>query len=168
MICNAILTLHLFVDCINNQEAIVASSSLLELSFQKAAICSTAMHRGAALAAMSYMSCECYFIHFYVLSSGFNCMFLCSPHSVMGKLLYTSWIDGFGVKTHVSKMLAHKVYYWPALLYIYEIFLSLVSWMIHNKILALFFWMAFFTCSCLLERDNIITYLYYFCLLLCD
>jgi len=45
---------------LNNQEAIVASSSLLELSFQKAAICSTAMHRGAALAAMSYISCECY------------------------------------------------------------------------------------------------------------
>ena len=45
---------------LNNQEAIVASSSLLELSFQKAAICLTAMHRGAALAAMSYISCECY------------------------------------------------------------------------------------------------------------
>lgn len=39
------------------KEAIVASGSLLELSFQKAAICSTAMHRGGALAAMSYMSC---------------------------------------------------------------------------------------------------------------
>ncbi|XP_062197197.1 transportin MOS14 isoform X2 [Phragmites australis] len=39
------------------KEAIIASGSLLELSFQKAAICSTAMHRGAALAAMSYMSC---------------------------------------------------------------------------------------------------------------
>uniref|UniRef100_J3N8V9 Exportin-1/Importin-beta-like domain-containing protein n=1 Tax=Oryza brachyantha TaxID=4533 RepID=J3N8V9_ORYBR len=39
------------------KEAIVVSGSLLELSFQKAAICSTAMHRGAALAAMSYMSC---------------------------------------------------------------------------------------------------------------
>ncbi|VAI05521.1 transportin MOS14-like isoform X3 [Triticum dicoccoides] len=39
------------------KEAIVASRSLLELSFQKAAICSTAMHRGAALAAISYMSC---------------------------------------------------------------------------------------------------------------
>uniref|UniRef100_A0A0D9XSW3 Exportin-1/Importin-beta-like domain-containing protein n=1 Tax=Leersia perrieri TaxID=77586 RepID=A0A0D9XSW3_9ORYZ len=38
-------------------EAIVASGSLLELSFQKAAICSTAMHQGAALAGMSYMSC---------------------------------------------------------------------------------------------------------------
>uniref|UniRef100_A0A0D3HMT5 Exportin-1/Importin-beta-like domain-containing protein n=1 Tax=Oryza barthii TaxID=65489 RepID=A0A0D3HMT5_9ORYZ len=34
------------------KEAIVASGSLLELSFQKAAICSTAMHRGAALAAI--------------------------------------------------------------------------------------------------------------------
>jgi hypothetical protein len=28
----------------NNQEAIVASGPLLDLSFQKAAICSTAMH----------------------------------------------------------------------------------------------------------------------------
>lgn len=36
---------------------IVASGSLIELSFQKAAICCTAMHRGAALAAMSFMSC---------------------------------------------------------------------------------------------------------------
>ena len=47
-------------ECMINQEAIVASASLLELSFQKAAICSTAMHRGAAIAAMSYMSCECH------------------------------------------------------------------------------------------------------------
>ncbi|CAM0873715.1 unnamed protein product [Alopecurus aequalis] len=39
------------------KEAIVASASLLEPSFQKAAICSTAMHRGAAIAAMSYLSC---------------------------------------------------------------------------------------------------------------
>ncbi|CAD6253673.1 unnamed protein product [Miscanthus lutarioriparius] len=46
----------MFIRCCP-KEAIVASSSLLELSFQKAAICSTAMHRGAALAAMSYMSC---------------------------------------------------------------------------------------------------------------
>ncbi|OAY85542.1 Transportin-3 [Ananas comosus] len=38
-------------------EVVAASGSLLELSFQKAAICCTAMHRGAALAAMSYMSC---------------------------------------------------------------------------------------------------------------
>ncbi|GAB2278317.1 hypothetical protein Dimus_013002, partial [Dionaea muscipula] len=36
---------------------LAASGSLLEASFQKAAICCTAMHRGAALAAMSYMSC---------------------------------------------------------------------------------------------------------------
>ncbi|GMH25651.1 hypothetical protein Nepgr_027494 [Nepenthes gracilis] len=33
------------------------SGSLLEASLQKAAICCTAMHRGAALAAMSYISC---------------------------------------------------------------------------------------------------------------
>ncbi|WOL00603.1 transportin MOS14 [Canna indica] len=36
---------------------IAVSGSLLELSIQKAAICCTAMHRGAALAAMSYMCC---------------------------------------------------------------------------------------------------------------
>ncbi|GAB2236248.1 hypothetical protein Droror1_Dr00027987 [Drosera rotundifolia] len=36
---------------------LAASGSLLEASLQKAAICCTAMHRGAALAAMSYMSC---------------------------------------------------------------------------------------------------------------
>lgn len=40
------------------QEVVASSGSLLEVSFQKAAICCTAMHRGAALAAMSYMSCE--------------------------------------------------------------------------------------------------------------
>ncbi|KAG8089956.1 hypothetical protein GUJ93_ZPchr0011g28512, partial [Zizania palustris] len=39
------------------KDAIAASAPLLELSFQKAAIFSTAMHRGAALAAMSYVSC---------------------------------------------------------------------------------------------------------------
>ncbi|XP_028119066.1 uncharacterized protein LOC114315996 isoform X11 [Camellia sinensis] len=39
------------------KEALAASGSLLEVSFQKAAICCTAMHRGAALAAMSYLSC---------------------------------------------------------------------------------------------------------------
>ncbi|XP_010249401.1 PREDICTED: transportin MOS14 isoform X2 [Nelumbo nucifera] len=39
------------------KEILAASGSLLEISFQKAAICCTAMHRGAALAAMSYMSC---------------------------------------------------------------------------------------------------------------
>ncbi|KAI3811873.1 hypothetical protein L1987_16569 [Smallanthus sonchifolius] len=42
----------------NSPKEVVASSGpLLEVSFQKAAICCTAMHRGAALAAMSYMSC---------------------------------------------------------------------------------------------------------------
>lgn len=45
-----------FVRCCP-KEVVAASGSLLELSFQKAAICCTAMHRGAALAAMSYMSC---------------------------------------------------------------------------------------------------------------
>lgn len=45
-----------FVRCCPKM-VIVASGSLIELSFQKAAICCTAMHRGAALAALSYMSC---------------------------------------------------------------------------------------------------------------
>ncbi|KAK6928618.1 Exportin-1/Importin-beta-like [Dillenia turbinata] len=39
------------------KEVLAVSGTLLELSFQKAAICCTAMHRGAALAAMSYLSC---------------------------------------------------------------------------------------------------------------
>ncbi|XP_052728284.1 transportin MOS14 isoform X8 [Vigna angularis] len=39
------------------KDALSACASLLEVSIQKAAICCTAMHRGAALAAMSYLSC---------------------------------------------------------------------------------------------------------------
>lgn len=39
------------------KEVVASSGPLLEVSLQKAAICCTAMHRGAALAAMSYMSC---------------------------------------------------------------------------------------------------------------
>ncbi|XP_058003753.1 transportin MOS14 isoform X2 [Hevea brasiliensis] len=41
----------------SRKEVLAASGSLLEVSFQKAAICCTAMHRGAALGAMSYLSC---------------------------------------------------------------------------------------------------------------
>ncbi|XP_047161485.1 transportin MOS14 isoform X2 [Vigna umbellata] len=41
----------------SNKDALSACASLLEVSIQKAAICCTAMHRGAALAAMSYLSC---------------------------------------------------------------------------------------------------------------
>jgi len=41
-----------------SQDALSACGSLLEISIQKAAICCTAMHRGAALAAMSYLSCK--------------------------------------------------------------------------------------------------------------
>lgn len=41
----------------SRKEVLAASGVLLEVSFQKAAICCTAMHRGAALAAMSYLSC---------------------------------------------------------------------------------------------------------------
>ncbi|CAL1398449.1 unnamed protein product [Linum trigynum] len=39
------------------KKVLAASGSLLEVSFQKAAICCTAMHRGSALAAISYLSC---------------------------------------------------------------------------------------------------------------
>ncbi|KAI4348420.1 hypothetical protein L6164_009146 [Bauhinia variegata] len=39
------------------KEVLAASGALIEVSMQKAAICFTAMHRGAALAAMSYLSC---------------------------------------------------------------------------------------------------------------
>ncbi|KAK4367317.1 hypothetical protein RND71_011109 [Anisodus tanguticus] len=46
----------IFVRC-SPKEVLVVSGSIVELSFQKAAICCTAMHRGAALAAMSFMSC---------------------------------------------------------------------------------------------------------------
>ncbi|WCJ40304.1 ARM repeat superfamily protein [Euphorbia peplus] len=41
----------------SRKEVLAACGPLLEVSFQKAAICCTAMHRGAALAAMSYLSC---------------------------------------------------------------------------------------------------------------
>lgn len=41
-----------------SQDVLAACGSLLEVSVQKAAICCTAMHRGAALAAMSYLSCK--------------------------------------------------------------------------------------------------------------
>lgn len=47
----------IFIRC-SPKEVLVVSGSILELSFQKAAICCTAMHRGAALAAMSFMSCK--------------------------------------------------------------------------------------------------------------
>ena len=49
------------------QEVLAVSGSLIEVSFQKAAICCTAMHRGAALATMSYLSCKhkaCHFLYF--------------------------------------------------------------------------------------------------------
>ncbi|KAH0921341.1 hypothetical protein HID58_021359, partial [Brassica napus] len=39
-----------------HKELLGTCGTLLEISFQKAAICCTAMHRGAALAAMSYLS----------------------------------------------------------------------------------------------------------------
>ncbi|WCJ21964.1 ARM repeat superfamily protein [Euphorbia peplus] len=42
----------------SRKEVLAACSPLLEVSFQKAAICCTAMPRGAAPAAMSYLSCS--------------------------------------------------------------------------------------------------------------
>ncbi|CDY19408.1 BnaC05g09170D [Brassica napus] len=42
-----------------HKELLGTCGTLLEISFQKAAICCTAMHRGAALAAMSYLSGMC-------------------------------------------------------------------------------------------------------------
>lgn len=48
----------IFTSLMISQGALSASGSLLEVSIQKAAICCTAMHRGAALAAMSYLSCK--------------------------------------------------------------------------------------------------------------
>ncbi|CAM6097582.1 unnamed protein product [Calypogeia fissa] len=39
------------------KEVVAAAEDLLEISFSKATICCTAMHRGAAIAAMSSMSC---------------------------------------------------------------------------------------------------------------
>ncbi|KAL3697054.1 hypothetical protein R1sor_011130 [Riccia sorocarpa] len=45
-----------FVRCCP-RDVVAAAEELLETSFDKAAICCTAMHRGAAIAAMSYMSC---------------------------------------------------------------------------------------------------------------
>ncbi|XP_075515265.1 transportin MOS14 isoform X1 [Primulina tabacum] len=39
------------------KEVLAASGSLFEVSLQKAGICCTAVHRGAALSAMSYISC---------------------------------------------------------------------------------------------------------------
>lgn len=50
--------------CALCQKVVAESGSLLEVSFQKAAICCTAMHRGAALAAMSYLSCKYYITTF--------------------------------------------------------------------------------------------------------
>ncbi|CAI9281182.1 unnamed protein product [Lactuca saligna] len=49
----------------NSNEVVASSGPLLEVLLQKAAICCTAMHRGAALAAMSYISC---FLEFGVSS----------------------------------------------------------------------------------------------------
>lgn len=49
------------------QGIVSLSGSLLVISFQKAAICCTAMHRGAAMAALSYMSCKWKKVSFSIL-----------------------------------------------------------------------------------------------------
>jgi transportin-3 len=51
------------------KQVLASSGSVLEVSLQKAAICCTAMHRGAALAAMSYMSS--------FLEVGLSCLLEC-------------------------------------------------------------------------------------------
>lgn len=60
------------------QGIVSLSGSLLEVSFQKAAICCTAMHRGAAMAALSYMSCEWkrFTFIFSCCLSAWHCWFL--------------------------------------------------------------------------------------------
>nr|KJB22451.1 hypothetical protein B456_004G047900 [Gossypium raimondii]KJB22454.1 hypothetical protein B456_004G047900 [Gossypium raimondii] len=63
----------------SRKEVLAASGALLEISFQKAAICCTAMHRGAALAAMSYLSCK----HFMLTAT-------CFPVLVRSKIRDTS------------------------------------------------------------------------------
>uniref|UniRef100_A0A1D1XES3 Transportin-3 n=1 Tax=Anthurium amnicola TaxID=1678845 RepID=A0A1D1XES3_9ARAE len=67
-----------FVRCCP-KEVVAASGSLLEISFQKAAICCTAMHRGAALSAMSYMSC--------FLDVSINYLFECMASVAEGSLI---------------------------------------------------------------------------------
>lgn len=46
------------------QEVLGTCGTLIEISFQKAAICCTAMHRGAALAALSYLSGKCAVVYY--------------------------------------------------------------------------------------------------------
>ncbi|CAA7396031.1 unnamed protein product [Spirodela intermedia] len=67
-----------FVRCCP-KEVVAASASLLELSLQKAAICCTAMHRGAALSAMSYMSC--------FLDVSLTCLLECMASPAEGSLM---------------------------------------------------------------------------------
>lgn len=55
------------------QDTLSACGSLLEVSIQKAAICCTAMHRGAALAAMSYLSCKISLYYFWLLLLSSTC-----------------------------------------------------------------------------------------------
>lgn len=55
---NYLINLNDDSSLVTSQEVVAASGTLLEISFQKAAICCTAMHRGAALASMSYLSCK--------------------------------------------------------------------------------------------------------------
>ena len=49
--CELVIKLEMFY-----QDVIIAAGPLIEISFKKSTIWCTAMHRGAALAAMSYMS----------------------------------------------------------------------------------------------------------------
>ncbi|CAF2082742.1 unnamed protein product [Brassica napus] len=56
-----------------HKELLGTCGTLLEISFQKAAICCTAMHRGAALAAMSYLSGTCAVVSLSSMIETVNC-----------------------------------------------------------------------------------------------
>ncbi|KAG6519369.1 transportin MOS14-like [Zingiber officinale] len=75
----------IFVHCCP-KDVVAASGPLLELSFQKAAICSTAMHRGAAFAAMSYLS-SFLEVSFISLLPSLACMTEVSLHAVVIRIL---------------------------------------------------------------------------------
>lgn len=76
-----LIALIIFIFCGKNlyllddvpQDTLSACGSLLEVSIQKAAICCTAMHRGAALAAMSYLSCKISLYYFWLLLLSSTC-----------------------------------------------------------------------------------------------
>lgn len=85
-----------FVRC-SPKEVLAAAGSLIEFSFQKAAICCTAMHRGAALSAMSYLSC---FLEIG-LTSLLESMTCISEGSVSGMTIQVMSHSGEGLVSNV-------------------------------------------------------------------